>query len=138
MSDIKILNTGKTWVHVSVGPLKSFEGKQFVKEATGADSCEISFGSLPSGAAVPFFHSHKANEENYIILSGSGEYQDGRLSVCPDIYILTDSRLNCCGPDFQVPPAHSSGVGRAPVLTPQAPFRQPHRRPLHKPHKTQD
>ena len=75
MSDIKILNTGKTWVHVSVGPLKSFEGKQFVKEATGADSCEISFGSLPSGAAVPFFHSHKANEENYIILSGSGKFQ---------------------------------------------------------------
>ena len=62
MSDIKILNTGKTWVHVSVGPLKSFEGKQFVKEATG-------------GAAVPFFHSHKANEENYIILSGSGKFQ---------------------------------------------------------------
>lgn len=55
--------------------MKSFEGKQFVKEATGADSCEISFGSLPSGAAVPFFHSHKANEENYIILSGAGKFQ---------------------------------------------------------------
>ena len=27
------------------------------------------------GAAVPFFHSHKANEENYIILSGSGKFQ---------------------------------------------------------------
>ena len=75
MSDIKILNTGKTWAHASVGTLKSFEGKQFVKEATGADSCEISFGSLPSGAAVPFFHSHKANEENYIILSGAGKFQ---------------------------------------------------------------
>ena len=74
MSDIKILNTGKTWAHASVGTLKSFEGKQFVKEATGADSCEISFGSLPSGAAVPFFHSHKANEENYIILSGAGKF----------------------------------------------------------------
>ena len=62
MSDIKILNTGKTWAHASVGTLKSFEGKQ-------------SFGSLPSGAAVPFFHSHKANEENYIILSGAGKFQ---------------------------------------------------------------
>ena len=51
MSDIKILNTGKTWAHASVGTLKSFEGKQFAKEATGADSCEISFGSLPSGAS---------------------------------------------------------------------------------------
>lgn len=40
---------------------RGFEGKQFVKDATGA--------------AVPFFHSHKANEENYIILSGSGRFQ---------------------------------------------------------------
>ena len=24
---------------------------------------------------MPFFHSHKANEENYIILSGSGKFQ---------------------------------------------------------------
>ncbi|MDE6715128.1 MAG: cupin domain-containing protein, partial [Muribaculaceae bacterium] len=37
--------------------------------------CEISFGSLPTGEAVPFFHSHKENEENYIILSGAGKFQ---------------------------------------------------------------
>lgn len=55
--------------------MSGFEGKQFIKEATGATSCEISFGSLPTGAAVPFFHSHKANEENYIILSGAGRFQ---------------------------------------------------------------
>ena len=48
--------------------LSGFTGKQFVKDATGATSCEISFGTLPPGTAVPFFHSHKANEENYIIL----------------------------------------------------------------------
>ena len=30
---------------------------------------------MPSGAAVPFFHSHDANEENYIILSGAGRFQ---------------------------------------------------------------
>ena len=41
----------------------------------GATSCEISFGTLPSGASVPFFHSHKENEENYIILSGAGRFQ---------------------------------------------------------------
>ncbi|WP_290171148.1 cupin domain-containing protein, partial [Duncaniella muris] len=29
----------------------------------------------PTGASVPFFHSHKANEENYIILSGEGKFQ---------------------------------------------------------------
>lgn len=75
MSEIKILNKGAKFAHVSVGSLKNFEGKQFVKETTGATSCEISFGTLPSGAAVPFFHSHKANEENYIILSGAGRFQ---------------------------------------------------------------
>ena len=75
MSEIKTLNSGDKFAHVSIGPLRGFEGKQFVKEATGATSCEISFGTLSSGAAVPFFHSHKANEENYIILSGAGKFQ---------------------------------------------------------------
>ena len=75
MSEIKILNKGEKFAHASVGSVHGFEGKQFVKDATGATSCEISFGSLPSGAAVPFYHSHKSNEENYIILSGSGRFQ---------------------------------------------------------------
>ena len=75
MNEVKILNSGEKFAHVSVGTLSGFEGKQFVKDATGATSCEISFGTLPSGASVPFFHSHKDNEENYIILSGSGRFQ---------------------------------------------------------------
>lgn len=75
MSDMKILNSGEKFAHASVGALHGFEGKQFVKDATGATSCEISFGTLPTGQAVPFFHSHKANEENYIILSGKGLFQ---------------------------------------------------------------
>ncbi len=37
---------------------------------TGA---EISFNNLPQGAGVPFIHSHKENEEIYIILSGTGK-----------------------------------------------------------------
>lgn len=75
MSDIKTLNKGEKYVHASVGSLHNFEGKQFVKDATGATSCEISFGTLPSGGVIPFFHSHKENEENYVILSGSGRFQ---------------------------------------------------------------
>lgn len=75
MSEIKVLNSGDKFAHASVGALTGFEGKQFVKDATGATSCEISFGTLPTGASVPFFHSHKANEENYIILSGAGRMQ---------------------------------------------------------------
>lgn len=69
------INAGDKFAHVSVGNLQHFEGKQFVKEATEANSCEISFGSLPSGESVPFFHTHENNEENYIILSGSGKFQ---------------------------------------------------------------
>ncbi len=75
MNEIKTLNQGEKFTHVSAGTLKAFEGKQFVKDATGATSCEISFGTLPTGVAVPFFHSHKENEENYIILSGAGKFQ---------------------------------------------------------------
>lgn len=75
MSEIKTLNHGEKFAHASVGTLHGFEGKQFVKDATGATSCEISFGTLPSGAEVPFFHTHKENEENYIILSGAGKFQ---------------------------------------------------------------
>ncbi|MDE6418256.1 MAG: cupin domain-containing protein, partial [Duncaniella sp.] len=61
MSEIKTLNKGAKFAHASVGPLGTFEGKQFVKDATGATSCEISFGTLPTGVAVPFFHSHQEN-----------------------------------------------------------------------------
>ncbi len=75
MNEIKILGNGEKFAHASVGPLNGFEGKQFVKDAIGATSCEISFGTLPSGASVPFFHSHRENEENYIILSGAGKFQ---------------------------------------------------------------
>lgn len=75
MNEVKVLNKGDKFAHASVGSLRDFEGKQFVKEATDATSCEISFGTLPAGEAVPFFHSHKDNEENYIILSGAGRFQ---------------------------------------------------------------
>ena len=88
MSEIKTLKSGEKFVHASVGSLHGFEGKQFVKEATGATSCEISFGTLPTGAAVPFFHSHKVNEENYIILSGAGKFQ-----VDGDVFDITEGSV---------------------------------------------
>ncbi len=75
MSEIKILEKGGKFAHASVGCLNCFEGKQFVKDVTGATSCEISFGTLPTGAEIPFYHSHRENEENYIILSGAGCFQ---------------------------------------------------------------
>ena len=39
----------------------------------GLTGAEISINHLPAGASVPFIHSHKGNEEIYIILSGKGK-----------------------------------------------------------------
>ena len=38
----------------------------------GLTGAEISINNLPAGAGVPFVHTHKKNEEIYIILSGKG------------------------------------------------------------------
>ncbi len=46
MNEVKVLNKDAKFVHATVGSLHAFEGKQFVKDATGSTSCEISFGSL--------------------------------------------------------------------------------------------
>lgn len=75
MNEMKIIESCEKYAHVSVGSLSNFDGKQFFKDMTGATSCEISIGTLPFGVAVPFFHNHKVNEENYIILSGKGKFQ---------------------------------------------------------------
>ena len=46
----------------------------------GLTGCEVSINSLPAGAAVPFVHAHKQNEELYGVLSGSGEiWIDGEV-----------------------------------------------------------
>ena len=75
MSEIKVKNKGDKFAHASIGSFNTFEGKQFFKESIDSTSCEISFGTLPTGAEVPFYHSHRENEENYIILSGAGRFQ---------------------------------------------------------------
>ena len=39
----------------------------------GLTGAEISINNLPAGAGVPFVHSHKQNEEIYVVLSGKGK-----------------------------------------------------------------
>lgn len=39
----------------------------------GLTGAEISINHLPAATSVPFVHSHKANEEIYLILSGKGK-----------------------------------------------------------------
>lgn len=66
---------GERFAHASVGAIRDFNGKEFMREVLGTTSCEFSFGSLEAGAAVPFFHSHRLNEEIYIVLAGTGRFQ---------------------------------------------------------------
>lgn len=55
-----------------------FHGKFFIGGELGLTGCEVSLNRLPAGKGMPFVHSHKKNEELYIVLGGSGIfYVDG-------------------------------------------------------------
>ena len=49
--------------------------KKFLKEILQLTGMEISVTTIPAGVAFPFFHSHKENEELYIVTQGSGQIQ---------------------------------------------------------------
>jgi mannose-6-phosphate isomerase-like protein (cupin superfamily) len=50
-------------------------GKLFLKDITESTGTEISFNLLPPHTEVPYFHRHADNEETYIILKGTGDFQ---------------------------------------------------------------
>ncbi|MFV0291308.1 MAG: cupin domain-containing protein [Mangrovibacterium sp.] len=76
MEKFKKIAEGENFTAVNFGTFNKLtdnaQGKVFLKEYTQATGCEISFGSLPAHAQVPFLHKHQQNEENYIIISGKG------------------------------------------------------------------
>lgn len=47
-------------------------GKHFTRSELGLTGCEVSINCIPAGKGVAFIHSHKKNEEVYIVLRGSG------------------------------------------------------------------
>jgi uncharacterized cupin superfamily protein len=49
-----------------------FPGKYFIGKELGLTGCEVSLNRLPAGKGMPFVHTHKKNEELYIVLRGSG------------------------------------------------------------------
>lgn len=80
MDQTNVQQSAAGYTVATVGNLATFEGKAFVKELVGTTGMEVSFGSLASGEAVPFFHHHKQNEELYIVISGEGEFTlDGQV-----------------------------------------------------------
>jgi len=61
----------------SIGDIQTL-GRATLKDRLALTGSEISVNELPAGASVPFVHSHKRNEEVYIILKGKGQfYIDG-------------------------------------------------------------
>ncbi len=74
--------TVTTYTAEHLGPFESllekdfmgFHGKYFLGERLGLTGCEVSLNRLPAGKGMPFVHSHKKNEELYIVLRGSGTF----------------------------------------------------------------
>lgn len=55
------------------------KGRFMLGEALALTGCEVSVNSTPAGKFTPFVHSHKMNEEVYIIVRGKGMlYVDGQ------------------------------------------------------------
>ncbi len=56
------------------------DGKVFLNQLLGMTSSEISINKLPPRTSMPFYHTHRLNEEIYIFLKGVGEFQiDGKV-----------------------------------------------------------
>ncbi|AFY60896.1 cupin domain-containing protein [Synechococcus sp. PCC 6312] len=53
----------------------SVEGKIFLKQVLDLTSAEISLNNLPPNKSIPFYHTHRVNEEIYIFVQGEGEFQ---------------------------------------------------------------
>ncbi|HEY9786271.1 MAG TPA: cupin domain-containing protein [Candidatus Obscuribacterales bacterium] len=87
-ADVKPLQ-GQNFTVIHMGPLadlhsyklevpalnRTVRGKLFIRELLGLNSMQISVNKLPAGAAVPFYHQHRENEECYIFIKGRGQMQ---------------------------------------------------------------
>lgn len=69
--------SGANYQVSSLGDIRSL-GRVTLNSKLGLTGSEISINELQAGVSVPFVHTHKRNEEVYIILSGKGQfYIDG-------------------------------------------------------------
>ena len=51
------------------------DGKVFLNQVLGMTSSEISLNKLPPRTSMPFYHTHRLNEEIYLFLKGVGGFQ---------------------------------------------------------------
>lgn len=67
--------------YITHSPAGDMPGKVFLKDTIDATGIEFSFQSMPPKTSSPFLHSHKQNEEVYIVISGSGIFQIDNTDV---------------------------------------------------------
>ena len=68
---------GKNYSSMSIGTFKgdlAEKGRVMAGTELSLTGSEISFNYTPAGKFTPFVHSHKLNEEVYIVVSGSGKF----------------------------------------------------------------
>lgn len=79
MEKVKKVAENKNFTAIDLGKLallpETANGKAFLKDITNATGTEISLSVLPAKTDLPIFHTHRQNEETYLILSGFGKFQ---------------------------------------------------------------
>ena len=89
MSKVSQISKNKNYTAVNIGRLNQIAdhtlvhpvnkqlvvGKVFLKDITEATGSEISFNTLSPKTELSYFHFHEQNEETYMILKGSGDFQ---------------------------------------------------------------
>lgn len=68
----------KNYSFLETGKVSEWGNKAFFKDQMGFTGMEFSLNTIPAGKGNDFVHSHKQNEEMYLVLSGNGIfYVDG-------------------------------------------------------------
>ncbi|MDR1259716.1 MAG: cupin domain-containing protein [Tannerellaceae bacterium] len=89
MSKIREISKSRNYTAINAGDMDKWKeysmihpksgqevrGKVFLKEATRSTGTEISLDVIPPKSELPYFHTHRKNEETYIILKGTGYFQ---------------------------------------------------------------
>lgn len=108
MKKIGKISENKNYTAVDIGSLdklmehglihpksgQEIKGKVFLKEATKATGTEISFNILPPKTELSYFHIHSEDEETYIILRGTGDFQ-----VDDDCFPITEGSVIRVAPE---------------------------------------
>jgi mannose-6-phosphate isomerase-like protein (cupin superfamily) len=75
VTDLGQLSELRQYTFAAPGFPLEVEGKIFLNEVLHLTSAEISLNTLPPKKSIPFYHKHRLNEEIYIFIRGTGEFQ---------------------------------------------------------------